>query len=79
MNGVTQLIASGFLYGIGVTLVGLYIRTIKKDVKEMLGSQFVSCSKEFKHIQDDTAEQCEVLNSHGHKGLDQNGSKVVRY
>lgn len=61
-----DLLINGGMYFAGVTMLGLYIRSIKEDF-----------NKQVCKLEDADKEIKEVVYHHGHKGLDSNGSKVT--
>ena len=56
MNGTTQLVVNGFLYAIGVGIIGVYVRNVKSEVKdyfkEILGYRVEICEGKFKDIKE---------------------------
>ncbi|KKN43596.1 hypothetical protein LCGC14_0701390 [marine sediment metagenome] len=63
--------------GIGVYVMNTFVKSVKKDITDLLDRQFVSCNGRMEKIEKIDDEQWTALHGHGHKGLDANGSKVV--
>ena len=78
MDGWAGVAASGFLYAIGVGVIGAYVRNIKRDVIDLLDRQFRSCEQRLRALDESDRYQWKAIDSHGHKGLDENGGRVVR-
>lgn len=77
------------VYGLAVWLVRSYISSIKIDIgkdlesavrniKDNINTQIDFCNGRFDSVELTDKEQWSAINSHGHKGLDSNGSKVTR-
>lgn len=70
--------ANGFLYAIGVGIIGFFVRSMKKDIKDILDWQSKYCNQRFGALEESDILQWKAIDTHGHKGLDKEGSKVVR-
>ncbi len=63
--------------GIGVYVMNTFVKSVKKDITDLLDRQFVSCNTRMEKIEKVDDDQWTSLHGHGHKALDANGSKVV--
>ena len=78
MNGWAAIGVNSFLYAMGVLVISIYVRGVKKDVTDALDKQFKSCSNKFDRVNQDSREQLHVIDTHSHRGLDGAEGQVVR-
>jgi len=66
------------LLGVAIWIIRVHVTSVKDDIKNILTAQVKSCDKRLVTIEAVDADQWSVINSHGHKGLDENGARVTR-
>ncbi len=71
--GVAVFIIRSYVLGVKEDVI-----SVKNDIKELIAAQVKSCDKRLKTIEAVDTDQWSVINSHGHKGLDENNSRVTR-
>ena len=73
-----HLVTSGFLYAIGVGIIGFFVKNMKKDTQDIMKWQARYCCQRFGVLEESDIAQWKAIDKHGHKGLDGEDSKVVR-
>lgn len=66
------------LIGIGVGIMGKIVSNLKAHMEKFCGLKHDAIAKELDKLADEDTKLWDAFNTHGHKGLMGNDSKVVR-